>query len=85
MSDELLEKLGGTKILFGLVAQGHIPTIEKMLKENKLWEQIADELGWVKEAVMRSYIEYLQYKNAEYERLLIRYRNADWTSTAYDL
>ena len=47
MGDELLEKFGDTEILFGLIAQGHIPTIEKMLEDGKLWEQIAKEIGWV--------------------------------------
>jgi hypothetical protein len=32
--------------VFGLKAQGHIPTIQRMLTEGKTWEEIGREIGW---------------------------------------
>ena len=32
--------------VFGLKAQGHIPTIQRMLAEGKTWEDIGREIGW---------------------------------------
>ena len=35
------------KIKFGLEAQGHIPTVEKMLEDGRSWDEIAEAIGWV--------------------------------------
>ena len=48
------------KIAFGLEAQGHIPTIDKMLDGTNDWDTIAKEIGWVTETAMRCYILYLR-------------------------
>ncbi len=58
------------RAVFGLEAQGHIPKIEKMLKEwyprcsdenpLKIWDEIASEIGWIGFAVCQDYIKYLK-------------------------
>lgn len=47
--EEQLYKLmreSGLKIKFGLRAQGHIPTIDRMLAEGATWEEIGATIGW---------------------------------------
>jgi len=34
------------KIAFGLRAQGHLPTIERMLRDGKTWKEIGAAIGW---------------------------------------
>lgn len=41
----LLEEAGLTA-RFGLEAQGHLPTIERMIKEGASWEVIGKAIGW---------------------------------------
>jgi hypothetical protein len=41
-SDALLS----APVLFGLEAQGHMPTIATMLSNGHTWDQIAKEIGW---------------------------------------
>jgi hypothetical protein len=41
--------------LFGLKAQGHIPTIERMLAAGASWEDIGREIGWCPETAERHY------------------------------
>lgn len=43
---ELMKNLGNASVEFGLVAQGHMPTIRAMLSEGKPWETIAAKIGW---------------------------------------
>ena len=45
---ELIELLDscGTDIRFGLRAQGHIPTIQRMLAAGESWGAIGKEIGW---------------------------------------
>lgn len=43
--DELLEECGA-RVTFGLQAQGHIPTVERMLAEGATWDRIGDAIGW---------------------------------------
>lgn len=40
------ELLGNAKVVFGLKKQGHIPTIERMLKEGKNWDDIGAAINW---------------------------------------
>lgn len=40
--DELLN----AKVVFGLQAQGHIPTIERMLSLGSSWVEIGNEIHW---------------------------------------
>lgn len=44
--DNIHNYLLNTPICFGLKAQGHIPTIERMLLENKSWEEIGKVINW---------------------------------------
>lgn len=44
--EELMKQFGGVRIRFGLEAQGHIPTVERMLAEGKNWDEIGDVIGW---------------------------------------
>jgi hypothetical protein len=41
-----LDALSGVKFAFGLRAQGHIPTIERMLTDGASWSAIGDAIGW---------------------------------------
>jgi len=41
-----MEILMNTPVLFGLKQQGHIPTIERMLKDGATWKEIGKEIGW---------------------------------------
>ena len=47
-SDELFKALAesGVKIKVGLRAQGHIPTVERMLADGRTWDEIGKEIGW---------------------------------------
>lgn len=58
---ELAELLREGKIVakFGLKAQGHIPTIENMLGENRPWSVIAREIGWTEDALKEHWIWHL--------------------------
>lgn len=51
-----------TKILFGLEAQGHIPTIEHMLNKDCSWDEIGKEINWIGDTVKEHYKEYLSRK-----------------------
>ena len=44
-----MEALMNAPVRLGLVAQGHIPTVEKMLAEKKSWKEIGDAIGWCHE------------------------------------
>lgn len=55
MKSSLIELLGDFKFYFGLKAQGHLPTIKKMLKENKSWEEIGKEIGWCPKTAEKFY------------------------------
>lgn len=52
-------------VLFGLRAQGHIPTIERMLAEGKSWDVIGDVIGWCGETAQRHYGWHLEAKAKE--------------------
>lgn len=77
--DKLINDIdnSGVKIVFGLEAQGHIPTIEKMLLywnepriegqvdmtyEKCVWEQIGRKIGWCPFTASLSYFQYLNNK-----------------------
>lgn len=38
--------LSSKPVLFGLRAQGHLPTVERMLAEGASWEKIGRKIGW---------------------------------------
>lgn len=71
LADKIEEK--GMKVLFGLEAQGHIPTIEKILDRwnnnddgievdmtyaKCVWDEIGKEIGWCPFTAALSYFEY---------------------------
>lgn len=47
-------------VVSGLLQQGHIPTIEKMLKEGATWEEIGKEIGWCPETAKEQYGWYVK-------------------------
>lgn len=55
--DPLLKQIeaAGTSFAFGLRAQGHLPTIERMLADGKAWNDIGKEIGWHPETAQRFY------------------------------
>jgi hypothetical protein len=62
--DNPLLFLQDAKIRFGLEAQGHIPTIEAMLKEwggssKYAWEAIGKKIGWCPFSACASYLSYI--------------------------
>ena len=56
--DDLDEVLGNAIVVFGLEAQGHIPTIERMLAEGSNWEQIGKVIGWCHITAREQYEKY---------------------------
>jgi len=59
-----LKEIMDMPILFGLEAQGHIPTIEKMLSEGKSWEEIGKTIGWCHDTAKEHYERYLSCKKS---------------------
>ena len=59
---DLDEALGNARIVFGLVNQGHIPTIEKLLSEGKQWSEIGKAIGWCPTTAKEHYERYLSKK-----------------------
>jgi hypothetical protein len=51
---EAIEK-SNCKVLIGLVQQGHMDTVEKMLAEGKTWEDIGKAINWHGPAVCKMY------------------------------
>ena len=66
MIDASPDEFLGAQIIFGLEAQGHIPTIEKMLAEGRNWEEIANTIGWC-QVTAREHYERFTRKNQENE------------------
>lgn len=50
----------GLTIKFGLEQQGHIPTIERMLSENRTWDEIGRAIGWHPATALDWYLRYKQ-------------------------
>ena len=48
------------RAVFGLVNQGHIPTIEGMLDRYCGWDEINSVIGWAGDAAQEDYIRYLR-------------------------
>ena len=53
--------LMNTRVLFGLKAQGHLPTIEKMLKDGATWKEIGKKIGWCPETGKKDYERHVKY------------------------
>jgi hypothetical protein len=51
----ILDLLGDVPVAFGLRAQGHLPTVERMVAEGASWDEIGCEIGWAGEAVEEFY------------------------------
>ena len=47
-------------VLCGLKQQGHLPTIERMLKHGATWDEIGEEIGWCPETAKEHYSWYLE-------------------------
>lgn len=52
-------QIAGARFVFGLEAQGHIPTIEAMLAEQADWQEIGRRIGWDGEVARAYYKRYL--------------------------
>jgi len=48
--ETLLDEAGLT-VKFGLVAQGHVPTVSRMLMDGRSWEDIGAAIGWCPDTV----------------------------------
>ena len=55
-----LERLLDVPIVFGLTAQGHIPTIQSMLAADATWDEIGNKIGWCPKTAREHYDRYLQ-------------------------
>lgn len=53
MTDIFDDEILNAPVVFGLAAQGHIPTVERMLAEGRSWDEIGDVIGWCGNAVER--------------------------------
>lgn len=60
-----LEKILNTNICFGLVAQGKIETIERLLLKGKNWSEIGKEIGWCPATAREHYERYLQSQKSD--------------------
>jgi hypothetical protein len=59
--DKLMEEILNAPVRIGLVAQGHIPTIEKMLAKNKSWAEIGAAIHWEPNTAKEWYQAYLEH------------------------
>ena len=50
-----IDILMNAPVLFGLQQQGHISTIERMLKDDASWEAIGEEIGWCPKTAKEHY------------------------------
>ena len=57
---ELLGLLDRVTVCIGLEAQGHIPTIEQMLRDGATWSDISLAIGWDAKTAARHYLWYIQ-------------------------
>jgi hypothetical protein len=57
---EVKATLENSPIAFGLVQQGHIPTIERMLAAGASWKEIGNEIGWMADSAYDHYSKYVQ-------------------------
>ena len=64
MNDDIEEVLGNAKVVFGLKRQGHIPAIERMLKEGKSWDDIGQVINWCPITAREHYERYLRRPEA---------------------
>ena len=64
-NEEAWEILLNAPVRFGLVAQGHIATIEAMLAEGQGWEAIGDKIGWCPKTAEE---HYQRYKARQHEK-----------------
>ena len=57
MNDDILDIIRNSKVkvLFGLRAQGHLPTIERMLSEGRDWDEIGKAIGWCPDTAKAHY------------------------------
>jgi hypothetical protein len=55
----IFDELAGVPILFGLAAQGHLPTIETMLAAGSDWNEIRRRISWDGDAARRHYERHL--------------------------
>lgn len=64
MEDETLpDFLLDALVVFGLERQGHITTIEKMLKEGASWDKIGKEIGRYPKTVKEHYGWYVEERS----------------------
>lgn len=61
--EDLVPKNG--RILFGLEAQGHIPTVEEALREGADWQEIGRRIGWHGETAREYYQRHLARKASD--------------------
>lgn len=78
---EVLEVLDNAPVVFGLEAQGHIPTIQAMRADGKSWREIGDKIGWMAGSAEEAYLRWcereLRRLRAERVRL-----EAEWRAAA---
>jgi len=52
----------GIKMKIGLESQGHLGTVESMLKDGKSWDEIGRAIGWIGYAAKDWYVRHHQDK-----------------------
>lgn len=61
----VFDELADVPILFGLAAQGHLPTIETMLAAGSDWNEIGRRISWDGETARRYYERHLARSAAD--------------------
>ncbi len=76
--EELDSILGeaGLEVRFGLVRQGHIPTVERMREDGCSWAEVGKAIGWCPDTTRRFYEAYLRDKVMGLRELL---RRCEWS------
>lgn len=54
-TEALMEAVLNAPVQFGLVQQGHVPTIKAALAQGKTWEEIGAIIGWEPDTARRHY------------------------------
>lgn len=76
MSDQQLpldlSPILNARISFGLQAQGHVPTIERMLSDGASWEQVGAAIGWHPATVKEHWERLQQLKIKKFNDLIER-------------
>lgn len=73
---EAMAVLDNAPVAFGLESQGHIPTIQRMLKDGQPWTEIGKQIGWWPLTAFEHYEQWCERRKRAYRALLPAIREA---------